>query len=227
MAQKGRPKKSLPANAQGSNADLLPVKEPRCKICISPIRDRIDRLSAAGYGATAIAEEIMGIDPKLSTNIDTLRKNIDRHAKSHLRIKEKAIRRILENRAKQQGLLLENVETVYVNEMGLLDILVKQATEQSTDPNFRVHMKDALEAIKIKKDIEASEFSEQIKVMEKQVWAITQAVKDIVPEEYFGRITNRARQLFEGELIDLPYVEEKVIEVEQKEIENGFNRSLN
>ena len=148
-----------------------------------------------------------------------------RHAKSHLRIKEKAIRRILENRAKQQGMLLENVETVYVNEMGLLDILVKQATEQSTDPNFRVHMKDALEAIKIKKDIEASEFSEQIKVMEKQVWAITQAVKDIVPEEFFSRITNRARQLFEGELIDLPYVEENIIEVEKREIEDEIGRA--
>ena len=218
-AKRGRPKKSVDPSADlAAIKDTLPVREPRCKICQSPVRDRIERLAAAGYGATSIAEEIMGIDPKLSTNLDTLRKNIDRHVNSHLRIREKAIRRILENRAKQQGILMENVETAFIDDKSLLDILVRQATEQAGDSNFRVHMKDALEAIKIKKDIESSEFSEQIKVMEKQLWAISQAVKDVIPEELYARLTSRARQLFEGDLIDLPYKEEATA-ISFKEIE--------
>jgi len=221
MATRGRPKKTIPAGATGVNSDLLPIKEPRCKICTSPIRDRIDRLAAAGFGGTAIAEEIIGIDPNLSSTIDTLRKNIDRHAKSHLRIREKAIRNILENRAKQQGILMENIDGAFIDDKGLLDILVRQATEQSVDPNFTVNMKDALEAIKIKKDMESSEFSEQIRVMEKQVYSITRAIKDIVPSDMFGRITARARQIFEGDIIDLPYVESDVIQLAKEENERS------
>lgn len=204
LRKRGRPRKT----EVGIKGDLIPINQPRCKVCQSPIRDKIDRLAASGYGSTAIAEEIIGEDPNLSINLQSLRKNIERHVKQHLRIKERKIRKILENRAMQNGILLENIETAFVDERSLLDILVSQATEQSADPNFRVHMKDALEAIKIKKEIESSEFSEQIKVMEKQVWAITQAVKDIVPLEYFTQITMRARELFEGEIIELPYVKE-------------------
>jgi len=215
--KRGRPPKGSTSPTPNKNNTIVPYKEPRCKICNSVLRDRIDRLSAGGFGATAIADEIIGADPALSTNRETLRKNIERHVKEHLKIREKAIRRILENRAKESGILLENVEGQYTDDKSLLDILVRQATEQSTDPNFRVHMKDALEAIKIKKDMESSEFSEQIRVMEKQVWAITQAIKDIVPIEFFPEVTKRARELFEGEIIELPHLKEAEVHVVPKE----------
>ena len=203
--KRGRPKRVFDPNKPVDlKSELLPITEPRCHICNSPLRDRVDRLGAAGYGAKAIAEEIMGLDPVLSTKLETLRKNVDRHINNHLRIKQRAIRRILENRAKQQGILMENIETVFVDDKGLLDILIKQATEQVSEPDSRVYIKDALEAIKIKKEMESSEFSEQIRVMEKQLYAITQAIKDVVPTDYFQQITLRARQLFEGDVIELP-----------------------
>jgi hypothetical protein len=44
--------------------------------------------------------------------------------------------------------------------------------------------------------------------MEKKLWAISQPVKDVIPEELYAKLTSRARQLFEGDLIDLPYKEE-------------------
>lgn len=191
------------------------VREPRCKICKSQLLNRVNRLAAAGFGGTSIADEIMGQDPTLSTNRDALRKCIERHINLHLKIKDAAIRQVLENRAREAGVVLEEYKGQFINDGAFLDLMVRQGLEQITDPNARIHYKDALEAVRIKKDIEQANFAAQLETMERQVYAISQAIKDVVPEEYYEQVVERARLLFDEPVLDLP----KKVDIEMSALE--------
>jgi len=204
-----------PSLIGGTNLQMN--REPRCKICTSPlVRDRVDRLAAAGFGGSAIADEIMGLDPKLPKKRDSLRKSIERHVSKHLKIKDAAVRRILERRAEEQGILIDQVEGQMVSGKAFLDMMIGRGQEQLSDPNSRVYNKDVLEAIRLQEDFERESFALQLEVIERQVRCISQALKEIVSErmgqiidEYmFEQVAERARYLFGAEAKEQLAIEE-------------------
>lgn len=172
--------------------------ESRCLICTSPIKDRVNRLAAAGFGHSDIADEVIGLDPKLSKNRSTLRKNIERHVNRHLKLKEAAIRQILENRAKEEGILLNEFKGQFTSDQGLLDLMVAKGQDQITDPNSKIAYRDVLEAIRIKKEMDMNSFSIQSEIMNRQISSIAQAVKELVPPDLYPRVIERARNIFEA-----------------------------
>lgn len=191
------------ANKNGDIAiinDNLPFKtEARCNICQSKSRAKVDKLLAAQFSWISIAEElIMSDDDFKGKKLDTVRRNVERHSKLHIDIKNKAIRRIVEKRAEEQGMLLDSVEGKITSGRALLDLLISQATQQLSDPSARVKYADAIEAVKLLEDVQKAEFQSQLEVLQRQVWAVSTAVKEKVPEPLLPGIVERAHQLFES-----------------------------
>jgi DNA repair exonuclease SbcCD ATPase subunit len=192
----------------------LPMKtEVRCNVCNSPMRNKVDKLVAAQFSYTSIAEELVESDPAFKgKELDTVRKNVERHAKRHLDIRNKAIRQIVEQRAREQGMLLDQVEGKIVSGRALLDLIVNRGTEQLTDnPDFKVKMQDALEAVKMLEDVQKAEFQAQLETMQRQVWAISEALKTIagnytrnnqvIDPSFIPSVVNEAHRLFEMEAV--------------------------
>lgn len=131
-----------------------------------------------------------------SKTLEAVRKNIERHAKKHVNVRQKAIRDAIEKRAIEGGIILDQAQGSITSGKALLDLLVGRATEQISDPEFKVRFADAIEAVKILEDSKRDEYMAQVEVMQKQVWAISQAVKEIVPEELLSALVGRAEELF-------------------------------
>lgn len=184
----------------------LPVRmEPRCNICNSASRAKVDKLIAAQFTYTSIAEELVISDDDFKgKEQDTVRKNVERHAKRHVDIKSKAIRDIVERRAKEQGILLESAEGQIASGRALLDLIITRGTEQiSTNPDFKIKMADAIEAVKMLEDVQKAEYLAQLEVMQRQVFAISKAVKEMVPPTMIEPIVRRAHELFEHPTLEL------------------------
>lgn len=178
----------------------LPLRsEPRCNICKSSSRAMVDKLLAAQFSNTSVAEELISSDPDFKDKeLDTVRRNVERHSKNHVDIKNKAIRRIVEQRAKEQGILLDSVEGKITSGRALLDMLIAQATEQISDGG-KVRYADAIEAVKLLEDVQKAEYQSQLEMLQRQVWAISEAVKKTVPPVMLPQIVNEAKRLFEND----------------------------
>lgn len=185
--------------------DRLPFKtEPKCHICQSGSRSKVDKLLAAQFSYTSIAKELVASDGDFSDKqVETVRKNVERHAKAHVDIRNKAIRNIVEARAREQGVLLDSVEGKITSGRALLDLLIARATEQASDPATRVRYADAIEAVKLLEDVQKAEFQSQLEVLQRQVWAISEAVKAKVPQTMLPGIVDEAKRLFESDPLEL------------------------
>lgn len=178
----------------------VPLKsEPRCNICKSQSRAKVDKLLAAQFSNTSIAEELIMSDPDFKEKeLDTVRRNVERHAKSHVDIQSRAIRRMVEQRAREQGILLDSAEGKITSGRALLDMLVAQASDQLSSGNGKVRYADAIEAVKLLEDAQKAEFQSQLEVLQRQVWAISEAVKTKVPAVLLPEIVEEARRLFDN-----------------------------
>jgi len=179
------------------------VSEPRCNICKSEFRPIIDRMIAGPYSYAAIARQFMGKDPHLRGNFDAVRKSVERHAKNHVNIQTAAIREIIEQRALDAGLLVNDVQNTYLTNEALLELYVKKGFDQVTKDDTWVRHQDILKAVEMIETMKRDTIGEQIEVLKKQVFCISQAVREIVPEDMHPQIIARVEELFTQPIIDL------------------------
>lgn len=173
------------------------VTEPRCNICKSSARAKVDRLLAAQFSYVDIANELIeSHDDFKGKNLDTVRKNVERHSKSHVDIHSKAVREIVERRAREQGILVETATGKITSGRALLDLLVDRATNQISDPAAKVKYADAIEAVKMLEDVQKQEYLAELERMQRQVYAISQAVKELVPESMLPQLIGRAEEIY-------------------------------
>lgn len=192
--------------------DQLPVvTEARCNICKSEYRSIIDRMIAGPYSYTAIARQFRGKDKYLSGSLEAVRKSVERHAKRHVNVRDAAVRQIIEQRAMEAGLLVEDVKNQYLTLEALLELYVQKGFEQVTDPESRVRHQDILEAVKIIEQMRKDTVQEEIEVMKKQVYAISQAVKELVAPEQHPAIVARAHEIFAQSDLSLPQKQQSAI----------------
>lgn len=185
--------------------DNLPViSEPRCRICRSEFRVLIDRMIAGPYTYAAIARQFAGKDQHLISSHDALRKSIERHAKLHVTVRDQAVRQIIEQRAIEQGLLVDEQVNIMSTTQGLLDLYIQKGFEQITKDGTWVRHQDVLEAVKMVEEMRRDTVAEQVEILKKQVSAISAAVREIVPPDLHPRLIQRATELFEQPIIDLP-----------------------
>lgn len=186
--------------------DSLPViSEPRCRICQSDFRPLIDRMIAGPYTYAAIARQFIGKDQHLSgSNHEALRKSIERHAKMHVTVRDQAVREIIEQRALEQGILVDDYKNTILTTEGLLDLYIQKGFEQITKDGTWVRHQDVLEAVKMVEEMRRDTIGEQVETLKKQVAAISAAVREIVPPDLHPALVERAQELFQQPIIDVP-----------------------
>lgn len=199
--------------------NLPQISEPRCNVCKSEFRSLIDRMIAGPYSYTAIARQFIGKDDNFSGDVrnkrdlDRIRKSVERHAKNHVTMRNQAVREIIEQRAMEHGMLVEEEKIQFLTTEGLLDLYIQKGYEEITDSDGFVRHQDILEALKMKEEMRRDTVNEQLDVMKRQVTAIAQAVNELVPSEIHPLLAERARQLFEepGSILEIKPLElEKV-----------------
>ena len=154
------------------------VTEGRCNICKSGSRKKVDRLLAAQFTYKSIAEELIMNDEDFKTKeLDTVRKNVERHAKRHVDIRSRAVRQIVERRAREQGVLIDEVEGTIANSRALLELIVSKGTEQLTSPETKVRFADVIEAARMLEDQAKTEYQARLEILERQVWVISEVVR--------------------------------------------------
>lgn len=191
--------------------DNLPViSEPRCRICRSDFRPLIDRMIAGPYSYAAIARQFIGKDNELSgSNHEALRKSIERHAKQHVTVRDQAVREIIEQRAIERGLLVDEQKNMLLTSEALLELYVQKGFEQITKEGTWVRHQDVLEAVKMVEEMRRDTIVEQVEMLKKQVQAISTAVREIVPPDLHPALIERAKELFEQPIIDMPVASKK------------------
>lgn len=172
---------------------------------MSTNRKHVDKLLAAGFSQLSIAEELILMDDKFKDKkLDTVRKNVSRHSERHVSIKDRAVRQIIEKRAAEQGVLLEEATGQLTTARSLLDLMVARGHDQLTDPDYRVRMADVIEATKMLEDAQRQEYVHKVEIMQRQVWAISQALQIKIDDpQQLADVVELANRLFEDpDLID-------------------------
>lgn len=192
-------------NTPGYLSNLPVVSEPRCNICKSAARKRVDRLLAAGFSNAAVAEELqLTEDDFKGKELDTIRKNVERHAKRHVNVRERAIKSIIERRAKEEGILVDEVAENLATARGVYDLIIQKGTEQLANPDAKVRYADVIEAAKMLEEAKRQEYTHELERYQRQVWAISQALKEYeADEDKLRRIVTRAKELFENPQLEI------------------------
>jgi uncharacterized protein (UPF0216 family) len=188
--------------------DYLPERvEPRCHVCQSDLRHVIDRMSAAGYRPVFIAKEVQDVDPSLS------RKSIERHINRHINYEQKALQEILNTRAKEEGIMTNMARNNLLTRQAVLDQFVAQTWKRVSQPEAKIPFEVGLKAIELQEMLEQKQEANVIETVTRQLAAIIQAIREVVPSEFHEDLAKRAEHLFDapvlGELpAGVPFVDE-------------------
>lgn len=194
--------------AERERISVLPTLEgkieSRCNVCTSASRTHIDRLIAAGFSDTAIAQQIMNTEPQFKgsrenkKDVDRVRRSVGRHRERHLNLQERTTRMIIERRAKEAGMVLEEHESQLATTKALLELVIAKGMSQVTDPDTRVKFQDALRAVELLEGFDREAYMQELSILKRQTEALAQAVREVVPSDFHADIITRAHEIFEG-----------------------------
>jgi hypothetical protein len=174
-------------------ADYLPEKiESRCHVCQSDLRLIIDTMGSRGFRASFIAKEVQDIDPSLS------RKSIERHLVRHVNYENKALQQILQQRAKEEGILTNASRENILTRQAVLDQFVAQTWKRVSQPDAKIPFEVGLKAIELQEMLEQKQESNIVETVTRQLAAIIQAIREVVPAEYHEDLARRAEHLFDA-----------------------------
>jgi len=178
----------------------LPEKvEPRCNVCQSDLRIVIDQMSCAGYKPNFIAEHVQEVEPELS------QQSIRRHLKRHVNYEQKALQEILHERAKQQGIMEDATKNNMLTRQAVLDLFVMRTFERVRHPEAKIPYEVGLKAIELQELLEEKAEANVIETVTRQMAAIIQAIREVIPMEYHEPLAKRAEQLFDQPILgELP-----------------------
>jgi CYTH domain-containing protein len=212
------PKFELPQKAGGQKGppekpklELPAIHEPRCKVCTSPYRNAIEKMLVAGgtYSEIARQFEFAGIE----------RRSIAGHKEKHLNYEEAGIRQIIERQALMAQKNFEEGKERVITKQAYLQVALQKAYDQLLDNISEIPVKDAVSVIEMLSKMESQRYDVQVDELQIQFNAFLQAVKEVVPKEYWEGAVTRTHELLKasGRSVDFDnstaeVVDAKVIE---------------
>jgi hypothetical protein len=173
--------------------NYLPEKvESRCHVCQSNLRRVIDQMGAAGFRPVFIANEVQDVAPELS------RKSIERHLKNHVNYENKALQTILHERAKEEGIMTNMARNNILTRQAVLDQFVAQTWKRVSMPEAKIPYEVGLKAIELQEMMEQKQETNVVETVTRQLAAIIQAIREVVPPEFHEDLARRAEHLFDA-----------------------------
>lgn len=180
---------SVILNVGPSRPATFEIVNSRCKICQSTHRREIDMQLATGWSQADVLRFWNNAVRENEGDKDWLNHvNMSTHKKNHLSTRDAAVRRIIEERARQEAIDIENVQGYIVTRMGVLDYMVMAGLENIHHGTTVIEGKDMIAAMQMADKLE-SEFKEvAIEKLLSDFKTFADAVKELVPEDLFQEI---------------------------------------
>jgi molybdopterin-binding protein len=207
-------KKKLPGGAKdiSPNGNLQLISSPNCKVCQSTNRHYIDILLAKGYSVRKIEEMLAEAGETISY------RSIHRHSTKHMNLEMGHFARMAQQRTGDGAFRI-------ISNVALLDVIIQAGWDAMLSGDVEIKIAELVQAIKLREDIEKSGLHTIEEEMGKQMNAIVIAIQEIVPEEMWPKIVNRAKEISKGDMLsqmEMPVLEGKelVAEIVRAEEEN-------
>lgn len=178
--------------------------EPRCHVCNSNLRNLVDMMAAHAYRPTAIARQLQEYDEELcKKSFDSVRKCVERHIKEHLNFEQEALRKLVEEKAREAGIFSDEHKATLVTRAAVLDRVVQKGWKQLSDEDGRVPYEFVLKAIELQEQQEQKTASLMVDQLSRQLNSIIMAVKELVPDNQWSAIVGRAREIHDTPVIEI------------------------
>ena len=199
------------------NGNLQLISHSTCKVCQSPNRHYIDVLLARGYSVRAIESQLKEIGEEINY------RSIHRHGQNHLNIEMAHFAKMAQQRVSDIEKEVANGSFRIISNVAALDIIIQKGWDALLYEKVNIEPRDMVQAIKLREEIEKNGLHTIEEEMGKQLNAIIIAIQEIVPEEMWPLIVNRARDIAKGDLLkqmELPVLEGKELVEEIIRAEN-------
>lgn len=195
MAMFKNPRRQIVARggAQVAPRQDFQIMEPKCKVCTHPQRREIDMMLALGWSQADVIRHWNGIMELqgLPKEECFTRSGMSSHVTRHLSLNDKANTRIIEARARAEGIDIDTVEGFILTKQSAAEILVAKGLDSLHRGHTTVEPKDILTAIQTLDKLEKDRASMLEETMLRELRAFTEAVKSVVPEEDWELIYQR------------------------------------
>lgn len=199
--------------------------ETRCRICCSQdALDLVNTLISHGLTYAAIMRCLGPVNAARRKNNKITKASLYWHQKNHFNTQEPAkavYRQIMEDRAKEHELNFIEGTTTGVNAMSYLETMMVKAYKKLTDDNFdNVSVEMGMNAaVKLhdmtRKDAGLAEAAKAMNEMNR----IINAVKEVVPEQYYNQILAMLDAGDTGGYVDAERIEEFVDDEDDEEFD--------
>ncbi|AEQ21079.1 conserved hypothetical protein [Rhodococcus phage E3] len=190
--------------------------EPRCRVCQhEDVREKVNRLLAHGRTYASILREIEPIVEGFDDVRRPTYQSIYNHAKRHFAIDNAARavhREILERRAVQTDIDFVNGVAHAITPLALLESTVVKGYQAITSPDVQVDVKTAIAAaVKLHELTSTDEKAAEAAQIMAQLNQVIQAVRKVVPEQYWDQIVDELEGKVEGVVREVPPLEVEVV----------------
>jgi len=163
------------------------ITQPRCKVCQSPSRRQIDQMLTMGMPAAHVAEHFSEIDEQKYTS-----KSFNNHKNKHLALKDAAIRQIVEKRAKEAGIDIDNAAESLLTSRSVLETMVHKGFESVLNGRTTVRPEDLMAALKQLQEQDEEYHDVQLRMnreeFRKELQVFIDSVRSVVPSEMHEEI---------------------------------------
>jgi hypothetical protein len=165
--------------------ELVEITEPRCKVCKSPYRHDMEEALLRGMSYTQVGKFF----EKLGQDVN--RKNLASHEKNHMNLANAALRNVLEKRAREALVNVEETEGLIMTKMGMLDAMLHKVWEQIINDNIEWKPGDVLQIMQYIEKLEAQQRNIALDEIMLEARCFSEAVKSIVPQSQWQEIVDR------------------------------------
>ncbi len=188
-------KDRLPVNI-GSGMEVDKTRNcMTCKLGYNTLQ-MINRLLANGVSyreitATLVQEQHEGRIRKAPSY-----HSVVNHCKNHTRYKEKVIREALDRRAAQSKMDMDSDAMSILTTMGIIEVVAKKGFQGMVEGQTTPTINETIQATKLLREWEKDADQDvDVAKMQHQMNSILQAVREIVPEEFWTPMMDRAEAL--------------------------------
>jgi len=169
----------------------MEINEPRCSVCKSQFRRTIDQLLVMGVAFAEISRqfEVEGITRRALSN----------HKRKHLSVEQAAIRRVIEEKARQIGEDVENTSRLLLTRKSYMEIAMMKSYQAILDGTIVPEPRDIVQMISLMEKMEKDTAATQVDEMMRDFNAFTQAVKEVVGQEQYDKVLYNFKRILEQE----------------------------
>lgn len=177
------------------------IVEPRCKVCTHPFRDWMEMMLIKGMPYKTLADRV-------TPPVD--RRSLSNHYNNHMDLQDAALRSIIEQEAKIQGINHEEGVQDIVTKRAVLEIALRKGHEDILNGVTTVEPRDLIQIAKVLAEMDSQQQQMGLDEVRSQMQLFLQAIRDVCSPEIQGAIGNRVGELRRRENITGEY--EKLIE---------------